>query len=84
DQLLRDVGLRLREDLRSQDTLARIGGDEFVLLVQLTQPDDAMGLAERQVGLIHRAFKIAEHELKISASIGIALFPGNGSTPEEL
>lgn len=84
DQLLREVGLRLREDLRSQDTLARIGGDEFVLLVQLTQPDDAMGLAERQVGLINRAFKVAEHELKISASIGIALFPGNGNTPQEL
>ncbi|TSD77297.1 EAL domain-containing protein [Pseudomonas sp. KBS0710] len=84
DQLLREVGLRLREDLRSQDTLARIGGDEFVLLVQLTQPDDALGLAERQVGLINRAFKVAEHELKISASIGIALFPGNGSNPQEL
>ncbi|MDL2186072.1 EAL domain-containing protein [Pseudomonas sp. ChxA] len=84
DQLLREVGLRLREDLRSQDTLARIGGDEFVLLVQLTQPDDAMGLAERQVGLINRAFKVAEHELKISASIGIAMFPGNGGTPQEL
>lgn len=84
DQLLREVGLRLREDLRSQDTLARIGGDEFVLLVQLTQPDDALGLAERQVGLINRAFKVAEHELKISASIGIALFPGNGGNPQEL
>ncbi|AZE60970.1 MULTISPECIES: putative bifunctional diguanylate cyclase/phosphodiesterase [Pseudomonas fluorescens group] len=84
DQLLREVGLRLREDLRSQDTLARIGGDEFVLLVQLTQPDDAMGLAERQVGLINRTFKVAEQELNISASIGIALFPGNGSSPQEL
>ncbi|MBI6633807.1 EAL domain-containing protein [Pseudomonas paralactis] len=84
DQLLREVGLRLREDLRSQDTLARIGGDEFVLLVQLTQPDDAMGLAERQVGLISRAFTVAEHELKISASIGIAMFPGNGNNPQEL
>jgi diguanylate cyclase (GGDEF)-like protein len=84
DQLLREVGLRLREDLRSQDTLARIGGDEFVLLVQLMQPDDAMGLAERQVGLINRMFTVAEHELKISASIGIALFPGNGNNPEEL
>ena len=76
--------MRLREDLRSQDTLARIGGDEFVLLVQLTQPDDAMGLAERQVGLINRTFKVAEHELKISASIGIAMFPGNGVNPQEL
>ncbi|MBD8099896.1 EAL domain-containing protein [Pseudomonas fluorescens] len=84
DQLLREVGLRLREDLRSQDTLARIGGDEFVLMVQLTQPDDAMGLAERQVGLINRAFTVAEHELKISASIGIAIFPGNGSNSQEL
>ncbi|MDY7066261.1 putative signaling protein [Pseudomonas extremaustralis] len=84
DQLLREVGQRLREDLRSHDTLARIGGDEFVLLVQLTQPDDALGLAERQVVLINRAFQVAEHELKISASVGIAVFPGNGSTPQEL
>ncbi|WLI31747.1 EAL domain-containing protein [Pseudomonas rhodesiae] len=84
DQLLREVGLRLREDLRSHDTLARIGGDEFVLLVQLNQPDDALGLAERQVQLINRAFLVAEHELNISASVGIALFPGNGATPQEL
>jgi diguanylate cyclase (GGDEF)-like protein len=84
DQLLQEVGLRLREDLRSQDTLARIGGDEFVLLVQLTQPEDALRLAERQVGLINQSFHVAEHELKISASIGIALFPGNGATPQEL
>ena len=84
DQLLREVGLRLREDLRSQDTLARIGGDEFVLLVRLNQPDDALRLAERQVGLVNRAFKVAEHELKISASVGIAIFPGNGGNPQEL
>jgi len=84
DQLLREVGLRLREDLRSHDTLARIGGDEFVLLVQLTQPDDALGLAERQVVLINRAFQVAEHQLKISASVGIAMYPGNGGSPQEL
>jgi diguanylate cyclase len=84
DQLLREVGLRLREDLRGHDTLARIGGDEFVLLVQLSQPDDALRLAERQVGLINRSFQVAEHELKISASIGIAVFPGNGGNPQEL
>ncbi|WP_226457114.1 putative bifunctional diguanylate cyclase/phosphodiesterase [Pseudomonas sp. AF03-9] len=84
DQLLYEVGLRLREDLRSQDTLARIGGDEFVLLVRLSQPDDALRLAERQVGLVNRAFKVAEHELKISASVGIAIYPGNGSNPQEL
>ncbi|WP_338580709.1 EAL domain-containing protein [Pseudomonas sp. MAG733B] len=84
DQLLREVSLRLREDLRSQDTLARIGGDEFVLLVQLSEQNDAMGLAARQVGLIARSFRVAEHDLQISASVGIALYPGNGQTAHEL
>ncbi|AXP02772.1 MULTISPECIES: bifunctional diguanylate cyclase/phosphodiesterase [Pseudomonas] len=84
DLLLRDVALRLREDLRSQDTLARIGGDEFVLLVQLVEPDDALRLAARQVGLIGRTFRVADHDLQISASVGIALYPGNGRSAEEL
>jgi len=84
DQLLREVALRLREDLRSQDTLARIGGDEFVLLVQLAEPDDALQVASRQVGLISRPFRVAGHDLLISASLGIVLYPGNGQTAEEL
>ncbi|WP_150714204.1 MHYT domain-containing protein, partial [Pseudomonas fluorescens] len=84
DQLLREVGLRLREDLRSHDTLARIGGDEFVLLVQLADENDVLNLAARQVGLIARSFRVAEHHLQISASIGIALYPGNVQTAEEL
>jgi diguanylate cyclase (GGDEF)-like protein len=84
DQLLREVSVRLREDLRSQDTLARIGGDEFVLLVQLHEPDDALRLAARQVGLISRVFRVGEHDLQISASIGIAVYPGNGHTAQEL
>ncbi|WP_339478703.1 MULTISPECIES: putative bifunctional diguanylate cyclase/phosphodiesterase [unclassified Pseudomonas] len=84
DLLLRDVALRLREDLRSRDTLARIGGDEFVLLVQLTEPDDALRLAARQVGLIGHTFRVADHDLQISASVGIALYPGNGQSADEL
>ncbi|MGZ0783520.1 putative bifunctional diguanylate cyclase/phosphodiesterase [Pseudomonas saponiphila] len=84
DQLLREVALRLREDLRSEDTLARIGGDEFVLLVQLGEPDDALRLAARQVGLVSRSFRVADHDLQISASIGIAVYPGNGLTAQEL
>ena len=84
DLLLREVALRLREDLRSEDTLARIGGDEFVLLVQLVEPDDAQRLASRQVALVSRSFRVAEHELQISASIGIALYPGNGHSAHEL
>ncbi len=64
--------------------LARIGGDEFVLLVQLAAEEDALNLAARQVGLIARPFRVTEHDLQISASVGIALYPGNGSTAEEL
>lgn len=84
DRLLREVALRLREQLRSQDTLARIGGDEFVLLVRLTGPDDAPQVATRQVSLLAKSFRVDEHDLQISASIGIALYPGNGQTAEEL
>jgi len=84
DLLLREVALRLREDLRSNDTLARIGGDEFVLLVRLARQNDALILAARQVGLIARSFRVNEHDLQISASIGIALYPGNGQTAHEL
>ncbi|MCF4998557.1 EAL domain-containing protein [Pseudomonas syringae] len=84
DQLLREVALRLREDLRSQDTLARIGGDEFVLLVRLSEPNDAVNLAARQVALIGQTFRVADHDLQISASVGIALYPGNGHDAHEL
>ncbi|MFI8372792.1 putative bifunctional diguanylate cyclase/phosphodiesterase [Pseudomonas helleri] len=84
DLLLREVALRLREQLRSQDTLARIGGDEFVLLVRLGEPDDAPRVAARQVSLLSKPFRVGEHDLQISASVGIALFPGNGLTAEEL
>ena len=84
DRLLREVALRLREQLRSQDTLARIGGDEFVLLVRLTEPDDAPQVATRQVSLLAKSFRVDEHDLQISASIGIALYPGNGQSAEEL
>ena len=84
DRLLREVALRLREQLRSQDTLARIGGDEFVLLVRLLEPDDAPQVAARQVSLLSKAFRVDEHDLLISASVGIALYPGNGLSAEEL
>ena len=84
DQLLKEVALRLRGHLHSQDTLARIGGDEFVLLVELEDPDDAVNVAAKQVNLVSRAFRVAEQSLQISASIGIVLYPGNGSDQHEL
>ncbi|MDU8361845.1 putative bifunctional diguanylate cyclase/phosphodiesterase [Pseudomonas syringae group sp. J309-1] len=84
DQLLRDVGLRLRANLHRRDTLARIGGDEFVLLVDVEDIHDAPCIAARQVDVIAQPFHIADQLLQISVSIGIALYPGCGQTQEEL
>lgn len=84
DQLLREVGLRLRGNLHREDTLARIGGDEFVLLVELDDLDDAALIAARQVNMIAQPFYIADQLLQVSVSIGIALYPGGGATQQEL
>jgi len=84
DLLLKAVAARLRGHLHSQDTLARIGGDEFVLLVQLQEPADAMDVAVKQVNLVSRPFRVAEHDLQLSASLGIVLYPGNGQDQHEL
>ncbi|MBC3437019.1 EAL domain-containing protein [Pseudomonas sp. BW16M2] len=84
DLLLKAVAARLRGHLHSQDTLARIGGDEFVLLVELDEPDDAMNVAVKQVNLMARPFRVAEHDLQLSASLGIVLYPGNGLDQHEL
>ncbi|KWS66091.1 histidine kinase [Pseudomonas savastanoi pv. fraxini] len=84
DLLLRQVALRLRNNLHRHDTLARIGGDEFVLLVELHDPQDALAVATRQVNEIGNPFTIGEHQLQISLSIGICMYPGNGNTQHEL
>jgi len=84
DLLLKAVAARLRGHLHSQDTLARIGGDEFVLLVELDEPDDAMNVAAKQVNLMAKPFRVAEHDLQLSASLGIVLYPGNGLDQHEL
>jgi diguanylate cyclase (GGDEF)-like protein len=84
DQLLHEVGLRLRERLRAQDTLARVGGDEFVLLAELREPNDAVSVAEQIVSLVSQAFQVGEHELRVSTSVGIALYPGDGANQQEL
>ncbi|NBA80062.1 EAL domain-containing protein [Pseudomonas putida] len=84
DLLLKAVAARLRGHLHSLDTLARIGGDEFVLLVELQEPNDAMDVAVKQVNLVSRPFRVAEHDLQLSASLGIVLYPGNGQDQHEL
>jgi diguanylate cyclase (GGDEF)-like protein len=84
DQLLRAVAVRMRENFHRHDTLARIGGDEFVLLVELDDGEEAVSVASRQVALVSQSFSVQEHDLQVTVSIGISLYPGNGRTQQEL
>ncbi|SES65536.1 putative bifunctional diguanylate cyclase/phosphodiesterase [Pseudomonas graminis] len=84
DQLLRAVAMRLRENFHRHDTLARIGGDEFVLLVELDDAEEAVSVASRQVSLVSQPYSVQEHNLQVTVSVGISLYPGNGRTQQEL
>ena len=80
DQLLVAATLRMRECLRESDTLARVGGDEFVVLLpHIDSHLDARLVAERIRAALACPFTIDGHALHISASIGIGIFPEHGS-----
>ena len=85
DLLLRAVAERMKPRVRAADTIGRIGGDEFVvLLTDLEEPDAALQVAEELRQALAQPFVIEGHELSISASIGIALYPDHGADAEEL
>ncbi|WP_197495972.1 diguanylate cyclase domain-containing protein [Acidihalobacter yilgarnensis] len=85
DQLLQAVGRRLAACLRAEDTVGRQGGDEFiVLLAKLRTPADAVRVAEKILEGLSMPFAIMGHDLRIGASIGIAVYPGDGEDFETL
>jgi len=84
DLMLVEVAQRIRSVMRAQDTVARLGGDEFVMLVDLKEPDDAVTVADKLVKIINQSFNIEKHELRVSASIGIAIYPEDGSSRHDL
>ena len=85
DELLQLVSQRLRHCLREGDTLARIGGDEFMLLLpHIRTRDNAAYIAEKILAALKTPFHLNSHELYISASIGIAIYPDDGITHETL
>ncbi|EMB4324530.1 EAL domain-containing protein [Pluralibacter gergoviae] len=84
DRLLVAVTQRLQIPLKDQFTLARIGGDEFVLLAEIDAPEDAARLAGTLVATIDRPFSIGRYELVVTLSIGIALYPLDGQSERDL
>ena len=85
DHLLQAVAMRLRHCLREGDTLARLGGDEFTLLLpEVQSKDDAELIARKIIKSLKMPFKIDDHELFISTSIGISHYPEDGNTMESL
>jgi diguanylate cyclase (GGDEF)-like protein len=84
DLLLIEVAQRFRNNIRAQETVARLGGDEFVVLIEVDEPEDAAPVAGKLVDLINQRFRIGTHNLGVSASIGIAVYPENGTTRHEL
>jgi diguanylate cyclase (GGDEF)-like protein/PAS domain S-box-containing protein len=85
DALLQQVARRLENQIRSTDMLARMGGDEFaVILGNLEVPQDAGGVARRLLGALEEAITVEGHELFVTASIGISLYPRDGESAEVL
>ncbi|ATE62735.1 two-component system response regulator [Thauera sinica] len=86
DELLRAVAGRLRGGLRDEDTLARAGGDEFIVVLEdLQSPDEAASVAQKLINLVQQPFVLSGgQEVIVSASIGVALYPDDGETVTEL
>jgi diguanylate cyclase (GGDEF)-like protein/PAS domain S-box-containing protein len=85
DALLREIAQRLRACVRERDTIARHGGDEFVILLDdVASDEDISQVAQKVLAGLAPPFDIAGHELHISASIGVSFYPADGSDSQTL
>jgi diguanylate cyclase (GGDEF)-like protein/PAS domain S-box-containing protein len=85
NQVLCEAALRIHRCVREEDVVSRLGGDEFTVLVEGVEAASRVSaVAERIRAELNRPYAIAEREVYVSASIGIALFPRDGESAEEL
>jgi len=85
DELLRQVGQRFKDTLRDEDVVARLSGDEFAVgLAEVRQHFEATTVAQKLQAALDAPFLIGGHDLRVGASIGISVYPENGSDAETL
>jgi len=85
DEVLREVARRLQQGLRQSDLVARVGGDEFVVLLPgCNDPSAARFVADGLRARLHPPYPLPGGELRLDASVGIACFPADGTDPEAL
>jgi len=85
DKLLQAVALRLTEGIRGADTACRYGGDEFVIMLsEIDSPNIATALAVEIGGRLSKPYIIDGHKIHIAASVGVAVYPGDGRTFDDL
>lgn len=84
DNLLIEVGMRIKQALRDVDTVARIGGDEFSILLPHTNEEQAVVTAQKILSSFSETFEIEGIEVSVSASIGIAIYPDHGEDVHSL
>ena len=85
DKLLQCIANRLRDCIRAPDTVSRQGGDEFIVLLQgVKQPEDVAVAASRLLKSVAEAYSMSQHNLHITTSIGVSLYPEDGGDAETL
>jgi diguanylate cyclase (GGDEF)-like protein/PAS domain S-box-containing protein len=85
DELLKKIAIRLKGCMRESDILARIGGDEFtILLPDVTQVEYAARISEKIVSILKQPFIVSDQEIYVTASIGISIYPDDSDYGEDL
>jgi diguanylate cyclase (GGDEF)-like protein/PAS domain S-box-containing protein len=85
DEILWEAGRRLQNNVREQDTVARFGGDEFLILLGgLKTPMDAQAITEKLLDNFRTPFRFMERDLVLTASVGIAIAPTDGDSAQDL